>query len=436
MSLVVRGVLWIALFAAVVIAPLIFAAIGVADSNRGFTTEFSSALGFVGLTLLGLEFALVARFRAVTAPFGANSLLQFHRNMGLAGLGFVAVHVAISASWDAVFELFAAGTPWRVRFGVVAVLTLVLLVTTSVWRDRLKLSYEFWHRLHAALAVVIIFTAVTHVLLVDYYISTGWKQALWALMAAGFIGLLVWIRVVTPARLGRRPWTVERVTARPGDATTLTLRPVGHDGLRFQPGQFAWFAIDRSPMSITKHPFSFSSSADNTDTLEVTIKALGDFTASVAAIEPGTTAYVDGPYGVFSPDRHQGAGFCLVAGGIGVTPVISILRTLADRGDRRPIVAIVANEDADQMTFADDLEELGSQLDLTIVDTLEDPPPGWPGEVGFVDRNLLDRHLPERIIHWEFFICGPDPMMDAVTEVLLDLGIDSAQIHTERFGWT
>jgi predicted ferric reductase len=436
MTLVVRGALWIVLFAAVAIAPLGFAAIGTTAADRGFVTELSTALGFVGLSLLGLEFALVARFRSVTEPFGANSLLQFHRNMGLTGLAFIGVHVAISAQWDAVAGFFDAGTPWRVRFGVVAAVGLGVLVSTSVWRTRLRLSYEAWHRLHAALAVIVIVTAVTHVLLVDYYISMLWKQALWLFMAGGFIGLLVWIRIVTPARLRRRPWTVERIERRPGDATTLTLRPVGHPGLQFQPGQFAWFAIDKSPMTITKHPFSLSSSAENTDTIEVTIKALGDFTATVADIEPGTKAYVDGPYGVFSPDRHQGAGFCLVSGGIGVTPSISVLRTLADRGDRRPIVAIVAHEDVDQMTFADELEQLRSRLALTVVHTLEHAPPGWDQETGLVDGDLLRRHLPDQIAHWQFFICGPDPMMDAVTDALLDLDVDSSRIHSERFGWT
>jgi len=78
-SFLVKGALWIAVFAAVAIAPLVFAAIGVAETDRGFATEFSTALGFVGLTLMGLEFALVARFRAV-----------------------IGVHVAISAEWDTV----------------------------------------------------------------------------------------------------------------------------------------------------------------------------------------------------------------------------------------------------------------------------------------------------------------------------------------------
>ena len=72
MSVVVRGIVWLALFVGIAVAPLVFAAVGVADTERGFTTEFSSALGFVGVMLMGLEFALVARFRSVAAPFGTK----------------------------------------------------------------------------------------------------------------------------------------------------------------------------------------------------------------------------------------------------------------------------------------------------------------------------------------------------------------------------
>jgi predicted ferric reductase len=257
---------------------------------------------------------------------------------------------------------------------------------------------------------------------------------LWVWLGVGFLALLGWIRIVRPMRLRHRPWEVVAVTPVVGDATTLTLEPVGHDGIRFDPGQYAWFAIDRSPLTMTKHPFSFSSSAEQRDSLEITIKALGDFTSSVADLRPGSVAYVDGPYGVFSPDRHQGEGFGFVVGGIGVTPAMSILRTLADRGDRRPLVAFVANVD-DQITFRDELDELRSKLDLEVVHVLESPPDGWTGEVGLVDRDVLGRHLPDAITRWRFFLCGPDPMMDAVEVALCSLGAPGEHIHSERFGW-
>lgn len=435
MSLVVRGALWIGLFLGVTIAPLVFAVIGAPGPGRGFATEFSAALGFVGLALMGLEFALVARFRAVAAPFGTDALVQFHREMGLVGLVFVLVHVAISAPWDLVVRPFADDTPARVRWALLSTIALLLLVGSSLWRRRLRLSYEVWHALHAVLAVVVIVAALMHALLVDHYLNTAWKRVLWILMSAAFLTLLVWVRIGKPLTLRRRPWTVERVTAERGRTTTLTLRAHGHPGFRFAPGQYAWFALGRSPFSLTKHPFSLSSSGEAVGTVDVSIKALGDFTATVAGLDVGTRAYLDGPHGVFSPDLYEGPGFCLIAGGVGVTPMVSILRTFADRGDRRPVLAVIANRSWDEVTFREEFDRLASRADVSVVHTLDEPPPGWTGETGHITADLLRRHLPPGHERWQYFVCGADPMMDAVQDVLVALGVAPARIHTERFNW-
>ncbi len=435
MRLVVRGALWIGLFIGICLAPLFVAAIGIAGPGRGFRTEFSVALGFVGLALMGLEFALVARFRNVAAPFGTDALVQFHRQIGLVGLVFVLIHVALSAQWEMVAKFGSETTPWRVRFGAIATAALLALIASSLWRVRLRLSYEWWHFLHAVFAVVLIVAALVHIILVDYYLGSEWKQVLLVVMSAAFVELLVWVRIGKPLTLERRPWTIERVTAEWGETTTLTLRPDGHPGFRFHPGQYAWIIVDRSPFSLTQHPFSFSSSGEDEGPIDISIKALGDFSNTVADIEPGTTVYVDGPHGVFSPDHYEGPGFCLIAGGVGITPMMSMLRAFAARGDARPLVAFVANRTWDDATFREELDELTTALDLRVVHTLSDPPPGWGGERGRVNADMLRRHLPPGGNRWQFFVCGPNPMMDAMEEALLALDVLPDRIHTERFDW-
>ncbi|SUE30303.1 phenol hydroxylase [Nocardia farcinica] len=180
----------------------------------------------------------------------------------------------------------------------------------------------------------------------------------------------------------RRPWRIEAVTPERGDATTLTLAPVGHPGIRFAPGQFGWLTVDRSPFAITAHPFSFSSSAEDHDGVAITIKALGDFTATVGDIAPGTRAYLDGPHGVFTPDRNEGPGFVLIAGGVGITPMVSILRTMADRGDRRPFLLLYAVRTVAEQTFDAEIDALSRRLDLTVVLVPQDPAARMAGRVG------------------------------------------------------
>src|SRR5918992_5930568 len=100
MTLAVRAASWVIAYLGAVLSPLVFAVIGASQPDHGFWTDFSVALGFVGLAMMGLEFALVARFKPVAAPFGQDAVLQFHRQIGYVGLAFLLVHVAISAQWE------------------------------------------------------------------------------------------------------------------------------------------------------------------------------------------------------------------------------------------------------------------------------------------------------------------------------------------------
>ncbi|MEU2123658.1 ferredoxin reductase family protein [Nocardia niwae] len=437
MPVVVRGIGWIVLYVAVAVVPLVFAVIGPVEGGRGFWVEFSVALGFVGMAMLGAQFALVARFRAVAAPFGEDALVQFHRQISYAALAFILAHPILLqiGGIDIVALLNLAESPWRARCALASTALLLLVVATSVWRQRLRIRYEVWQLLHGALSVAVVALALAHMLLVGYYLDTAWKAWLWIVMTTALIGLLVWVRVLAPLRRLRRPWSVERVTTERGDASTLTLTPTGHDGFRFAPGQFGWLTVDRSPFAVTAHPFSFSSSAEDHDRIEITIKALGDFTSTIDDIAPGARAYLDGPHGVFTPDRNEGPGFVLIAGGVGITPMMSILRTMADRGDRRPYLLIYAVRTMAEQTFDTEITALARRLDLTSVPVPQDPPSGWDGESGFVDRALLQRHLPVRYRHQQYFICGPAPMVTAVEDALAVMKIPAERIHTERFAF-
>jgi len=436
MSLAIRGVFWVGIYLAVAAAPLVFALVGDAPPGRDFITDFSVALGFVGLSMMGLQFALVARFQSVAAPFGEDAVVQFHRQVSYVATAFILAHPVLLVLADAdtlrLFNVLEA--PWRARFAVTSVLCLLAVMATSIWRRRLRLRYEAWQAAHGLLSTASVLLALAHIYLVGYYVDTAWKTALWAVMTAAFLGLLVWVRLVRPWRRRRRRWEVERVSPERGDVSTLFLRPLGHQGLEFAPGQFAWLMVNRSPFALTQHPFSFSSSAEANDgRVEVSVKALGDFTSTVHAIAPGTRAYVDGPHGVFSPDRFEGPGFVLIGGGIGITPLTSMLRTLADRGDRRPCLLLYANRSLEEATFREELEALERRLELRVVHVLEDAPDGWRVERGRIDDQLLRRHLPERHRRMQYFVCGPPRMLDAMEDALVGLGVPAERIHTERY---
>jgi predicted ferric reductase len=267
------------------------------------------------------------------------------------------------------------------------------------------------------------------------YISMRWKAAFWIALTAFWIGALAYVRLGKPVLMLRRPYRVTAVRPERGSAWTLVLEPEGHTGFRFQPGQFAWLSLWNGPFGMREHPFSFSSSAERQGEVTMTIRELGDFTATVKDVRPGQRAYLDGPYGAFTVDHHRSPGYVFIAGGVGITPVMSMLRTLADRGNDQPLLLIYANRAWEDAIFREELEELKRRLRLTIVHVLEQPPAGWPDESGMVTAEMLKRHLPADRNSRDYFICGPDRMMDAAERALTDLGVSLAYIHSERYNF-
>lgn len=429
------GAFWLALYVGLSLGPLAVAFLYRGHPGRDFWTELSVALGFVALAMIGLQFAITARFRHVAAPYGIDIVLRFHKQISILAMCLALAHplILFATRADTIGLLNVASAPWRARFALAATVALVALVGVSLLRRRLRLAYERWRTMHGVLAVAALACALVHIELVGWYVDLPWKRALWAAMVIAVVALLVYVRIVVPLLLLRRPWRVEAVVEEPGRSTTLTLRPVGHPGVRFLPGQFAWLTLGQSPFAIEDHPFSFSSSAEQPDTISFTIKQAGDFTRSVAATAPGTTAYVEGPHGAFSVDRYEGDGCVFVAGGVGITPIMSMLRTLADRRDPRPHLLVYGARGPGEFTFHEEIQELRTRLDLRVVEVASQAPPDWKGERGRIDPVLLEKWLPAERERYVYFICGPEPMMDAVEHSLRLAGVPWPSIYTERF---
>lgn len=430
------GLFLATLYVALVLSPLLLMLVPPRPVARSFSHELTVALGFVALVQIGLQFVLVARFRRLTEPYGIDAILRYHRHIGMLSLAVLLAHVVlatIARPGLAPTLLRPWRTGWPIGSALVATLALVLLVALSIHRRRLHLSYEVWRGTHAALGVVLLALSLLHIAGAGAYVNTPAKWAVWIGFVVAVLGVYAYLRLVKPLQQARAPYRVVDVKPELGRTWTLTLAPVGHEGLRFLPGQFVWLKLGTSPFTPQEHPFSFSSSAEHPQRLEFGIKALGDFTATIAATAPGTLAYLDGPHGSMSVDLYPAPGYVFIAGGIGVTPIVSMLRTMADRGDRRPCLLIYADDSWERMPYRDDLMELQRRMELDVVHVVERPPTDWGGEVGHVDAALLQRRLPQERIERDYFVCGPNPMIDAMEDLLVARGVSSAAIHSERF---
>jgi predicted ferric reductase len=285
------------------------------------------------------------------------------------------------------------------------------------------------------LAVVAIAAGLAHMVGWGFYLNAEWKRALWIVLPILWACVLVYVRIIKPLLMLRRPFRVVEVRPERGDCFTLVMRPEGHPGFRFQPGQFGWLTVYGTPFKITGHPFSFSSSAEDDDRVDMTIRNLGDFTSTIGRVPVGRRVYLDGPYGTFALGRNLADTYVLIAGGVGITPMMSILRTLADRGDSRQVVLLYGNRDWDSVTFREELDALVPRLNLTVVNVLSSPPEGWTGECGYIDAEVFRRHLSPPYSDHEYFICGPDVMMDAIEAALGALHVPMSRYHSERYSF-
>lgn len=429
-------VAWILIYLILVIAPLVLLLAGPVPPGAGFWWDFSMALGFAGIAVMGVQFALTARFRHASAPFGIDIIYYFHRYAAIVGMGLAAIHFGIlwvqyPASLGRLNPLVA---PLHMTAGRVALLLFAVVIITSLWRKPLHIDYQVWRIAHAVMATAALLLSLVHIEGVGYYTRAPLVYALWIAYTLFWVLLIVHVRVVRPWALLARPYRVVDVKDERGNAWTLAIEPDGHRGLRFAPGQFAWLTLRGSPYSFNEHPFSFAGSATEPQRLLFTIKALGDFTSTIGTIKPGERAYVDGPYGVFSIDRQRRApGYAFIAAGVGIAPMISMLRTLAERGDRRPLYLFYANRDWDGVILRDEIDALRERLNLTLVHILENPPDQWTGARGLIDRALLERTLPPDYREFVYFICGPVPMSEAVQHALHAMGVARRRVKFEIF---
>lgn len=428
--------LWVGIYLLLIVFPLGVLLLGERPRGGGFWWDFALMLGYAGLAMAGVQFVLTARFKRVTEPFGIDIIYYFHRYLAVIAFVLLTTHVVLMLTRypEAVGRIDPRVAPAYMTLGWLSLLAFATIIASSLWRKRLRIEYDVWRRLHLVLAVTAIVMAVLHVHGSGSYLAWPSKYALWTAMALSWLALVLYVRLVRPWRLRQHPYRVAAIRKAPGRAWTLALEPLRPPRLDYRPGQFAWVTLRASPFAMREHPFSFSSSPTRPGPLEFTVKELGDFTSRIGTIEPGEIAYVDGPYGSFGIDRHaNAAGFIFIAGGVGIAPIMSMLRALADRSDRRPAWLFYGNRRQERTLFRNELDALTTRLELKIVHVVGEPPKNWKGERGFVTHEVLARHLPSDRQGLHCFVCGPKTMIRLVERSLGHLGVPLRRVHSEIF---
>lgn len=222
---------------------------------------------------------------------------------------------------------------------------------------------------------------------------------------------------------------VNDVIQRTEDAKSIRFRkPEGFDYL---PGQWVFVTLGRKDKQKT-NPLSLSSSPTE-DFLEVTKRLTGqEFSNALANLRIGDKALIKGPYGNFTFQGEYDK-VCMLSGGIGITPLRSMIRYSTDMEVKTSIILLYSNRYENNIPFKNDFEEMQIQNpNLKVIITMTKPGPSWKGLTGRLNREMIERQVPdyaERV----FYTSGPRPMVDAMRTILGGMGLQAAQIKQEYF---
>ncbi len=434
------GVLLLAGYVAALAAPLALALIVLPRTHDSFLWELGKNCALVAIAVLALQFLLAARLRRITRHYGLDMVLRFHRSLAMFALALIVLHPALliagGAGWPLLLSL---RIPWYIWAGKAALLLLLIQVVASLLRARIGVSFERWRALHNQ-AIVIIGLAFLHSWFAGDDLRYRPMQILWIGLLAMAVTSYTYHKLYLPRAGKRRAYRVSGMTQENRDVWTLSLTPTEDaEGLSFLPGQFHFLSLYRGDdHDGEEHPFTISSSPATPGRLTSTIKGSGDFTRTIAQTQPDVHVRVQGPFGRFSYLLHPGeSDFVFIAGGIGITPLVSMLRHMRDTGGDLGVLLLYGNRTEEDIAFRDELEHMadGGHPRLTVVHVLSRPDASWTGEAGHIDRTTITRWCGEDLRGKAFYICGPPPMMAAVTGALRGLGVPPARIHSERFAF-
>ncbi|MEW1903513.1 ferric reductase-like transmembrane domain-containing protein [Streptomyces sp. NPDC086147] len=375
---------------------------------------------------------LMARVPAVEHGVGADRLARWHALGGRYVLGLIAAHAVLALCGHAAHThadlVTAAGD--LLSYGAIAAAAagtalLVAVGITSARSVRRRLRHETWRAVHlgALLAAALGFVHQLAGPDVADGLLTRW---LWSMAHATVAVLLLWYRLVVPARAAlRHDLRVAEVRDEGPGVVSVLIRGRGVDRLCAEPGQFFRWRFLRRGLWATALPFSLSAPVRD-DTLRITVKALGDHTRRVRRLRPGTRVLASGPFGALTAHRRTRRKVLLLAGGVGITPLRALFETLP--GGPGDVTLLYRASDASAVVLREELEAIARERRAALHFLLGPSDGSFDPLAPRALRNLV----PDLAAH-DVYLCGPPAMARAATASLIRAGVPASRIHSEDF---
>ena len=400
-------------------------------SPGGWFDTVSRMCAMVGSYLMLIMVVLIVRIPWLERSVGQDTVVRWHRWIGGWPIVLIGVHiVTITYGYAALtgtgvvhqFWIFLTQYP-DILAATVGFALMVLAALTSLQISRRHLKYETWWIVHLYLYIALALAFAHQIGTGDTFVGHAAARMTWIVLwgAAGAFVLID--RFLVP--ILRNAWyrlRVEQVVEETPGVYTLTIAGHHLESLAVSGGQFFQWRFLAPDLWWHSHPYSLSA-LPHPPHLRVTIKALGDQSRAVGTLRPGTLAFIEGPYGVFTRDVRTRSAVTFIGAGLGVMPLRALLE---DIPAEVPITVVLrATRDHDLVHRAE-IHELVAEGGGSIHEVI-----GPRDAVSFEAADLA--RLAPDVADSDVYLCGPPGFVHHVRVMLEALNVPASQVHVEEF---
>jgi len=387
--------------------------------------QAGKVFGIFAAILLALQILLASRQPLLDKVFGLDRVYSLHQFNACLVIAFGIFHFSLVILPEGWSNLPIGWKFWPELVGAGVLVSLIVSALIAGLRSSF-LPYHLWRRMHRPAGYLLALALPVHIFFVsgtlDYAVP---RYGLFSLAAAA--ALCVVVRKIQIIARRNRDWRLRLLVPETEEIVRLEVTPPPH--FAYAPGQFAVLRLHGGSISSEPHPFTIASAPASGDFLQFFIKRCGDWTSKLTADAAGEIS-VEGPYGLFSyKARENVERLILIAGGIGITPLLSMLRQIAAEPVQPAVTLVWSLGYRRQLFLHEELARLGrgiSSLDINMIYTREE-------DGGRLDKKRLHHLFPGFDGSEHVYICGPPPMMKSVKSDLLQLGMARHHIFLEEF---
>jgi predicted ferric reductase len=304
---------------------------------------------------------------------------------------------------------------------------LLVVVVTSLVIVKRTLSYEWWYAVHLTAYVGIALAWFHMVPDGNNLHAITWARDYWTVLFIAAGVLVAWYRLLRPiGRAIRVDMKVSEVVQEGPGVVSLRITGRNLDSLHAQPGQWFFWRFLTKGFWYTQLPMSLSEVPDG-KSFRITVKDLGDHTSRIGQIPIGTSVYTEGPFGLFTDDARVTDKSLLIAGGIGITPVLALMERMG--GD---MIALYRVDSAEEIVFADELDAVARRRGARVYYVVGHH--ATPDGRELLSPGHLIELVPD-ITERDVFICGPVGMINSIIPQLRDVHVPRHHLHVERFAF-